>query len=73
MQEITLRELDERRAHFAEMAERARAEGRVSSGASSRAALLARKARMYQERANDYAALQEAAQRLVVKEDLSGG
>lgn len=73
MLEITLRELDAQRARFAELAERARAEGRVCAGASARAALLARKARLYQQRADDYTALYHHAREAAVREDLSGG
>lgn len=57
MQEITVKELAARHAVLEETAARARAESRLTSGTSSRALFLARKARYYQTRADDYAAV----------------
>ncbi len=57
MNALTVAELRLRHAQLAEKAERLRQESHRTSGASTRAAFLARGARQYQQRADDYAAL----------------
>ena len=62
MNPLTVAELRLRQAQLAEKAERLRQEGATTSGASPRAAFLARSARQHQVRADDYAALLRIAE-----------
>lgn len=61
MNPLTVAELRLRQATLAQ-AERLRQEGATTSGASPRAAFLARSARQHQVRADDYAALLRIAE-----------
>lgn len=62
MNPLTVAELRLRQAQLAERAERLRQEGRTLSAVTSRSAFLARRVRLIQQQADDYASLLRIAE-----------